>query len=137
MKKAAWNYPLAGALALILSLGAAPSLHAQLVTGTLSGSVLDETGAVIPEASVPLTNEASKDIRRTRSNGEGLFTFASVVPGTYTVTVEMGGFKKTERTGVQIRVGDSRSLGQIRLAVGGLSEAAVVTAQVEMVPLSS
>ena len=71
------------------------------------------------------------------TNGEGFFTFASVPPGTYTVRAQLTGFKTAELTGVEIRVGDSRSLGQITLAVGGQTEQVVVALQPDMVPLNS
>jgi hypothetical protein len=67
----------------------------------------------------------------------GFLAFAAIPPGTYTVRVEMGGFRTTERTGVQVRIGDSRSLGQLKLAVGGVSEEVMVSSQIEIVPLNS
>src|SRR5262245_18353639 len=97
---------LAGVLAPVL-VAFVRSVSAQLVSGRLTGNVVDDTGAAIAGAEVTLTNEASKAVRRTRSNAEGFFTFAAVPPGTYTVLLEMTGFRKTEKTGVQIRVGDS------------------------------
>jgi hypothetical protein len=110
---------------------------AQTFTGSLSGNLVDESGGVVPAAEVTLTNEASKDVRRTVSNADGFFTFAAVPPGAYSLRVVMGGFKTTERTGVQIRIGDSRTLGQIRLEVGGVAEELVVTSEAPIVPLNS
>jgi hypothetical protein len=136
MMNGSWNYRV-GAAALMLSMAGAVPVFAQLISGSLTGNVVDDTGAVIAGAEVTLTNEASKAVRRTRSNADGFFTFASVPPGTYSVLVEMTGFNKMERTGVQIRVGDSRGLGQIKLAIGGVTEETTVTGQVEIVPLNS
>jgi hypothetical protein len=132
-----WKYLLAMAMALAVCLGAAAPARAQQLSGSLSGNVVDETEALVSGADVTLTNEASKGVRRTKTNSEGFFTFASVPPGSYTVRVELTGFKTTERTGVRIRIGDSRSLGQMTMAVGGRAEETVVTAQIEMVPLNS
>ncbi len=115
----------------------AASGFAQALNGSLSGNIVDESGALVPGADVSLTNDASQDVRRTVSNTEGFFTFASVPPGTYTVRAQLSGFKTAELTGVQIRVGDSRSLGQITLAVGGQTEQIVVALQPDMVPLNS
>jgi carboxypeptidase family protein len=131
-----WKLPQAWLAALLFTAGLG-SAHAQTVSGSLSGSIVDESGAVIPAADVTLVNEASKDVRHTRSNDDGFFTFAAVPAGTYTVRVEMAGFRKSERTGVQIRIADSRSVGQIKMAVGGLAEEVLVTTQAEIVPLNS
>src|SRR5213593_4742826 len=59
--------------------------HAQRFTGELNGTVVDQSGAVVPGANVTLTNEASRDQRRTVTNADGFFAFAAVPAGTYTV----------------------------------------------------
>src|SRR6185295_18018754 len=137
MVKHAWTCGAAGLAFLILCIAGGRPAHAQILSGSLSGKVVDETGALVAGADVSLTNEASKDVRRTKTNGEGFFTFAGVPPGSYAVRIELTGFKTTERTGVRLRIGDSRSLGQITMPVGGRAEETVVTAQVELVPLNS
>ena len=104
----------------------AATSSAQSVNGSLSGNIVDQSGALVPGADVSLTNDASQDVRRTVTNSEGFFTFAAVPPGTYTVRAGLAGFKTAEMTGVEIRVGDSRSLGQIALAVGGQTEEVIV-----------
>ena len=115
---------LLGMVGTVACLYAAPGF-AQALNGSLSGNIVDESGALVPSVDISLTNEASQDVRRTVTNGEGFFTFASVPPGTYTVRAQLTGFKTAELTGVEIRVGDSRSLGQITLAVGGQTEQVV------------
>ena len=132
-----WKYRVAGLIVLTLLAGGPALSFAQTVSGSLSGSIVDQTGALLPGADVTLTNDASKDVRRTITNSEGLFTFAAVPPGVYNLRVELPGFKPTEMPGVQIRVGDSRSVGQIQLTVGGQTEQVVVTAGGDLVPLSS
>jgi hypothetical protein len=131
--RAAWVVLIAAA---VLS-GLPGTSYAQRSTGELSGTVVDETGAVVPAANVSVTNEASGDTRKTVTNSEGFFAFAALQAGTYTVTVQMTGFNNTEIKGVALRGGDSRSLRTLRMAVAGLAEAVAVTAETPIVPLDS
>src|SRR6185295_5707805 len=102
-------------LALALILGLPGVGHAQRFTAELSGTVVDESGAALPGASVTATNEASGDQRRTVTNGEGFFALAAIPTGNYTVGIELQGFQKTEIKGVSLRGGDSRSLRTIKM----------------------
>jgi hypothetical protein len=70
----------------------AMSGYAQSITGTLTGTVTDPSGAVVPQAKVNLKNEGSGDLRRSVSNSDGFFTFAAVPAGIYEVTIEAPGF---------------------------------------------
>src|SRR5579884_2499993 len=58
---------------------------AQSVTGTLTGTVADSSGAVVPGAKVAVRNEASGDIRRSVTNGEGFFDFSALPAATYSL----------------------------------------------------
>jgi hypothetical protein len=66
---------------------------AQQLTGTLSGTTYDSTGAAVPNAKVVMKNSSSGDVRSTVSNGAGYFSITAIQPGTYTVTVSAAGFK--------------------------------------------
>ena len=102
------------ALSLLVALLALPgTTYAQSMTGSLSGSVVDESGGVIPGADVTVINEASKGVRRSVTNADGFFAFASLPAATYTVQVSIAGFNTYEVTGIELRSGDSRSLRQI------------------------
>src|SRR6266702_6233794 len=72
--------------------------QAQLITGSFSGIVQDQTGAVVSNATVTLTNQGTKDSRKPLSNSSGYFTFAAVIPGTYSATVEAQGFKSWKQS---------------------------------------
>jgi hypothetical protein len=102
-------------------------VQAQIVNGTLTGTVADASGAVVPNANVTLKNEASGDIRRTVSNAEGYFTFAAVPPSTYTVSVEAQGFQKWQQVGIIINAGDKKNVSDIALAVGSSTETVEVS----------
>lgn len=103
------------------------SLHAQ-TTGTISGTVTDPSGAVVPKAKVVLRNQSSGDARQTVSNGEGAFSFGLVVPGAYDLKIEAQGFKSWQSRGVQVNPGDQRVVREIKLAIGSTSETVSVEA---------
>ncbi len=119
-------------------LGSAPVMWGQQLTGTLTGTVMDSTGAVIPGADITMKNEESGDVRKTISNDEGYFTIAAVPAGTYTVTVDVQGFAKWERTKVVFHVGDKINISDIKLSAAGVGEKITVTATPDiMTPVDS
>src|SRR6185503_12340340 len=65
--------------------------------GTITGEVKDSTGAVIPGATVTVTNKATNATRTTPSNAVGLFDFPALQPGMYTVKTELEGFRTVTR----------------------------------------
>ena len=110
----------------------------QQLTGTFSGTTYDSTGAVVPNAKVTMKNEASGDIRSTTSNSSGYFSITAVQPGTYKVTVSAAGFKSWEQGGVDFAPGDSRTLPNIKLEVGQVTETVEIKAGADsVVPLDS
>jgi hypothetical protein len=112
-------------LSLILFL-AATAAHAQN-TGSLRGVVLDASGAILPGATVSLVNEGTKETRTATTDSRGGYFFAAVFPGSYTLRVEMPGFKTVENKGVRMSPNDTRGL-DVTLAVGQQSETVEVTA---------
>jgi len=123
------------ALAVLLALPG--TTYAQRMTGELSGTVVDESGGVIPGADVTVINEASKATRRSVTNSDGFFAFAALPAATYTVQVHIQGFITYEVTGIELRAGDSRSLRQMTLKVATLAETVSVTSEIALVPLNS
>jgi hypothetical protein len=111
--------------------------YAQRITGDLSGSVVDESGGVIPGADVTVINEASKAVRRSVTNADGFFAITALPAATYTVQVSIAGFNTYEVTGIQLLAGDSRSLRQITLKVATVAETVSVSAEVALTPLNS
>src|SRR5262249_8279227 len=108
-----------------LALGAA-DLAAQSTTGRISGSVRDSSGAVLPGATVTVTQEGTGLARTTITDGVGNFVFVSLPVGSYTVTAELAGFKKALRTGYQL-VADGRLTADFSLDVGQVAEVIQVT----------
>ena len=79
-------------LLIALSLPAKVSLG-QAVTGSLLGTVLDTSGAVVPNANVTVTNQGTSVSNRMATGAQGFYTFPNLDPGLYNVTVEASGFK--------------------------------------------
>ncbi len=97
--------------------------------GQLASTIYDASGAVIPNAKVVLTNEASKSTFATFTDGSGAFAFQTIVPGTYTVTATAPGFSSWEEKGISIAQGDKADLPDITLNVrGAKQEVTVVSA---------
>jgi hypothetical protein len=94
----------------------------------VDGIVQDQTGAVIPNASVVLRNEASGTEIRGRSDASGFYTIDLVPPATYTLSVEAKGFRKYQQTGLVVHP-DDRLRVPITLEVGSEVQTVEVTAQ--------
>ena len=112
-------------LFVLLAISATVAL-AQTGTSNISGRVVDSKEASIPGASVTVTNEATGLSQTQTTNDSGVYAFASLPVGNYTVTVEQAGFKKFQKTGNALEVGSPLSV-DAALEVGQVSE--VVTVQ--------
>src|SRR6266496_2296536 len=82
-----------------------PSVFSQSVTATLSGTVEDENGGLIPDASITVLNPSTALQRQTTTNDSGSFTVTLLQPGTYAVTVRRDGFAPIEVKNVTLNVG--------------------------------
>src|SRR5437016_5941659 len=78
---------------------------AQTSTSELSGTVRDNTGAVVPGAGVTLTNEQTGVTYKQRTTDSGLYSFPALPVGSYTVTVEVQGFKTARLTKNTLEIG--------------------------------
>ncbi|MFZ0516311.1 MAG: carboxypeptidase regulatory-like domain-containing protein [Acidobacteriaceae bacterium] len=123
-------------MAMALLLVFLPFAHAQ-TEATVSGTVQDPSGAVIPGAQVTLTNEATNDTRQATSNATGFFAFPSLVPGTYSVKATMKGFVPKEITGIVLHAGDSRTIPNFALAVGAATQSVTVQAETQIIPMTT
>ncbi len=131
-----WFYAVS-ACAIMLGL-LSSGLRGQNVTGTLTGTVGDPSGAIIPGATVIMKNDASGDERRTVSNSDGFFSINAVQPGDYTVIIQSQGFEKYQQTGVHFDAGDKRNLSNIALKVGASTDTVTVSGSAEeLTPVDS
>ncbi|MDQ2899510.1 MAG: carboxypeptidase-like regulatory domain-containing protein [Acidobacteriota bacterium] len=88
------------------------------VTGRLAGSVVDPTGAVVPNADVSLARQdAGKALLSTKTTTDGLFNFPSVDAATYNLTVQSAGFGKSQLNGIRVEPARETSLPPIKLEV--------------------
>ena len=110
---------------------------AQITTGTLSGSVRDAQGAVVPGATVTLVSAVRGTTTDTQTSTDGDFVFPNVTAGTYLVRVTMDGFKTLERPGVVVSPGDRALLQTLTIEVGALAETVTVQADTQIVQASS
>src|SRR5438552_10197385 len=117
--------PAVSAVGVLLALLAAVPAAAQS-TGSISGAVVDSSGQVVPGATVMLTNEATADARTIVSNERGDFAFRAVPPGSYTVKVELAGFKPIDRRNNVLSASGQLDLGRLLLEVGNITEVVIV-----------
>src|SRR6266545_3295016 len=107
-------------------LAAETPLTAQRVTGTITGRVTDNTGAVLPGAHIVILNTLTREERRTVTDETGSYSVPSLPPGTYTVAAEVSGFKKGLRQNLVLQVADQARI-DMTLQVGEITETVSVT----------
>jgi Carboxypeptidase regulatory-like domain len=105
-----------------------PALWGQGSVGTLNGTVLDPAGAVVPGATVVVTNTANGVEARTTTTGSGSYTLPYLSAGTYRLRVSAPGFRTAEDTNVILRVAQTLSVN-VTLEIGAASEQVTVTAE--------
>jgi hypothetical protein len=113
------------------------SLVAQNTSSALSGTVHDAGGAVIPNVKVTLTGEGNGFVRTVKTTNEGFFSFPDLTPATFTLILESSGFKTYRQTGILINADEQRSLGNLRMEVGQITDSITVSAEAVSVQLST
>ena len=121
-------------LVLFLGLSLAPSrVSAQVVKGTIEGSIVDSSGAAVPEAQVEALDPATSSSGHTVSDITGAFQIPLLAVGTYNLTVNKQGFHKVTLQGVQVNSAATAKVGTITLEVGPVSTIVEVTGQATLV----
>jgi len=113
-------------LSILLAALLSVSVVAQAPTGTISGLVTDETGGVIPNASLTILNKATGVSRTAQTNSEGFFTAPALPAGEYEVRAEVKGFKTSVRTAT-VQAGESTQVN-MPMAVGQAQDFVTVEA---------
>lgn len=112
------------ALSLLFAVNAA----AQTTTGSMSGSVVDSTGQVLPGATVTIVHERTGEQRVGTTSEVGLFAFAALMPGPYTVKAELAGFRQIEVKNNIVLANQRLAVEPLTLEVGQISEVVSVSA---------
>ena len=94
----------------------------------LTGTVTDNTGALIVGAKLTLRNTASGVSYRTATNSSGIYVYAALIPGTYELSGELEGFKRFHRTGIVLETGYTRT-ADVAMELGAVSDSIEVKAQ--------
>jgi opacity protein-like surface antigen len=122
--------------ALLLALSCASEIQAQALSGTIVGTVSDQSGSVIPGANVRLVNDATQFTRIAVTNAEGQYVAYSVPTGIYTITVEQAGFQKLVRSGVRLTAADTLTI-DLQLTLGSVEQTVQVTAETPLLQAQS
>src|SRR5579875_2004086 len=78
--------------------------HAQFDTAQISGTVRDQSGAVVPNAEIRLQNTQMGFVRTTVTNSTGTYVMTQIPPGSYSITVTASGFTTQSRTGIALAI---------------------------------
>src|SRR5438128_9138110 len=111
---------------LLVALCGAPSLYAQIDTGSIQGTITDQTGAVVPAAKVTLTNEGTNLAITTTSGADGGYIFTPVKIGNYSVTAEAQGFQRVTQSHLTVNI-DQQLVVDLSLKPGAVSQTVEVT----------
>ncbi len=121
-------------LAVLVALLASPSA-AQVDTGTILGTVRDASGAVVPNARVILTNKGLGVTQRAETDANGRYIFTPLKTGTYQVEIEVQGFKKAVRSGLELNIQQQAQV-DFSLETGEISQTVEVTAEAPLLQTS-
>src|SRR5947209_1885570 len=109
---------------------------AQISSSTLNGTVTDSSGSVIPRAKVSALSKSTGFARSVTSNESGGYVISELPPGTYEVSAEAPGFKRTVVSDIRLFVGQTATT-DIQMEVGQLTESVSVTSEAQLLQESS
>jgi hypothetical protein len=121
----------------ILTFACAAGVYAQTTSGSISGEVVDPQQAAVSATAVSIRDDARGVAQTTTTDAQGRFVFPQVPPGTYNLSIEARGFKKLERTAIELVANDKLALGALQLEVGSATDTITVTAEATLVQSES
>ena len=116
---------------------AVAGVWAQTVEGLLLGTLLDPASAVVPGATITLTETDTGATRVATTDSAGVFRFPNIPPGNYSISVQASGFKNLVQSQIMVGASETRDLGKLTLTLGNTSEKIQVIAEATAVQLSS
>jgi len=120
----------------VLSLVIPSLVCAQDTRGSISGTISDPQGAVVSGAAILISNVDAGTTTKLVSNRTGYYEAALLLPGSYSITVELPGFKKSVRTGVTLTLGEQLQIN-IQMEVGGVAESVTVSGEAPLLDTST
>ena len=133
-----WLRRLPAILCLLVLVMGIPAVFAQgSGTCTVTGTVYDATGAIVPDAQVQLAMQSTGTARDTKSDSSGFFSFVGVAPGAYDVKVSAAGFAALAQKNLVLHINDQIDLKNLVLKVAGVGTSVEVAAETPMLPVSS
>jgi len=112
-------------------------LSAQTTSASVTGSVQDPQGGVLPGVTVTLTSRTQGNVLTAVTDEGGRFVFPIVRPDTYSLQATLQGFKTLERTNLVVNANDKLSAGSLTLEVGNMTEEVTVSSRVTEVQSAS
>src|SRR6202140_4647011 len=110
--------------------------YAQVAGATLSGTVADQSGAILPQATISIRNVATDITRTTTTSSAGFYSVPNLLPGSYDVKASAQGFSNHMATGVTLTVGEQQVLN-FTLQVGQMTQTIQVSTEAPNVELAS
>ena len=112
-------------LVFLLAIGSVSVLAQTASSGTIIGTVTDQSGAVVPDASVAVTDLSTNTTQKATTNSAGHYVFPNVAPGTYNIKITKQGFQTALVQGQAVQVGQSLT-EDVKLTVGAVSQEVTV-----------
>ena len=109
---------------------------AQVDRGTITGTVTDQSGAVIPDVAITVTNVATGISNNAVTSAAGIYVVPLLPPGTYRLTAEKQGFKKFTQTNILVTVGDT-TRADVGMTVGSKTETVTVTGEAPLLEVDT
>src|SRR5262245_14824934 len=121
---------------LIVCALAAPGFAQGPTSGSINGTVVDASGAVLPGVTVSATSPIQMGVQTSVTNAQGIYRFPSLTPGVYTITYELAGFSKVVREGIVVNLGFTATVN-VPLNVANLEETVTVSGVSPVVDVTS